>query len=118
MTAQAAQEFFLEPADNERLANLCGQLDEHLRQIETNLGIEIDNRGNQFRVTGNDAAARAGSEVIQRLFEMTSDEILDPQRVHLSLQEINMGDIRQTANEHEVLIKTRRGMVRGRGPNQ
>lgn len=118
MTAQAAQEFFLEPADNERLANLCGQLDEHLRQIETNLGVEINNRGNQFRVTGNDAAARAGSEVIRRLFEMTNDEVLDPQRVHLSLQEINMGDVMQKANEHEVLIKTRRGMVRGRGPNQ
>jgi phosphate starvation-inducible PhoH-like protein len=118
LNAQAAQEFFLEPADNERLANLCGQLDEHLRQIEKNLGIEINNRGNQFRVTGNDAAARAGSEVIRRLFEMTTDEILDPQQVHLSLQELNMGDIGNSTNEHEVLIKTRRGMIRGRGPNQ
>ncbi len=121
MSAQAAQEFFLEPADNERLANLCGQLDEHLRQIEKNLGIEIDNRGNQFRVTGNDAAARAGREVIRRLFEMTNDEVLDPQQVHLSLQEVNMGDITGASgkpSEHEVLIKTRRGMVRGRGPNQ
>lgn len=118
MSAQAAQEFFLEPADNERLANLCGQLDEHLRQIEKNLGIEIDNRGNQFRVTGTDAAARAGSEVIQRLFEMTNDEVLDPQHVHLSLQELNMGPISDSISEHEVLIKTRRGLVRGRGPNQ
>ena len=24
----------LQPADNERLANLCGQFDEHLRQID------------------------------------------------------------------------------------
>ncbi len=118
LSAQAAQEFFLEPADNERLANLCGQLDEHLRQIEKNLGIEIDNRGNQFRVTGNDAAARAGSEVIRRLFEMTNDEVLDPQQVHLSLQELNMGDTANSTHQHEVLIKTRRGMIRGRGPNQ
>lgn len=118
MSAQAAQEFFLEPADNERLANLCGQLDEHLRQIEKNLGIEIDNRGNQFRVSGTDAAARAGSEVIQRLFELTNSEVLDPQQVHLSLQEINMGPIADSVNDHEVLIKTRRGLVRGRGPNQ
>ena len=27
-------DFTLEPADNERLANLCGQFDEHLRQVE------------------------------------------------------------------------------------
>ena len=118
MSAQAAQEFFLEPADNERLANLCGQLDEHLRQIEKTLGIEIDNRGNQFRVTGDDAAARAGSEVIRRLFDMTNDEVLDPQVVHLSLQELNMGEVVNSPNQHEVLIKTRRGMIRGRGPNQ
>ncbi len=118
MSAQAAQEFFLEPADNERLANLCGQLDEHLRQIEKNLGIEIDNRGNRFRVTGNDAAARAGSEIIQRLFDMTNDEVLDPQEVHLLLQELNMGEVVNSPNQHEVLIKTRRGMIRGRGPNQ
>jgi len=118
LSAQAAQEFFLEPADNERLANLCGQLDEHLRQIEKNLGIEIDNRGNRFRVTGNDAAARAGSEIIQRLFDMTNDEVLDPQEVHLLLQELNMGEVVNSPNQHEVLIKTRRGMIRGRGPNQ
>ena len=30
----ASQDLTLEPADNARLANLCGQLDEHLRQIE------------------------------------------------------------------------------------
>ena len=118
MSAQAAQEFFLEPADNERLANLCGQLDEHLRQIEKNLGIEIDNRGNQFRVTGDDAAAQAGSEVIRRLFDMTNEEVLDPQVVHLSLQELKMGEVVNVPNQHDVLIKTRRGMIRGRGPNQ
>ena len=31
----------LEPADNQRLANLCGQFDEHLRQLERRLGVEI-----------------------------------------------------------------------------
>ena len=46
------QDLLLQPADNERLANLCGQLDEHLRQIERRLGVEINNRGHQFRVIG------------------------------------------------------------------
>lgn len=118
MSADAAHEFYLEPADNERLANLCGQLDEHLRQIEKNLGIEINNRGNQFRVTGASDAARAAGKVIQRLFELTSHELLDPERVHLSLQEIGMDAAVDYSDNREVLIKTRRGMVRGRGPNQ
>ena len=29
----------LEPADTLRLANLCGQFDEHLKQIESRLGV-------------------------------------------------------------------------------
>ena len=49
----------LEPADNTRLANLSGQFDEHLRQIERRLGVEINNRGNVFRVIGDgEAVAR------------------------------------------------------------
>ena len=42
----------LEPDDGERLANLSGPFDEHLRQLELRLGVEIANRGNQFRVSG------------------------------------------------------------------
>ena len=45
-------DLLLEPLDNEQLANVCGQLDENLRQIERRLGIEINNRGNHFRLIG------------------------------------------------------------------
>ena len=48
--------FLLEPADSERLSNLAGPFDGHLRQIELRLGVEIANRGNIFRVTGRDEA--------------------------------------------------------------
>src|SRR5690606_32754281 len=49
------RDFTLEPADTERLANLGGPFDAHLRQIELALGVEIANRGNVFRVTGTEA---------------------------------------------------------------
>ena len=45
-------ELSLTPADNRRLASLCGSHDEHLKQIEEYLGVEIANRGNLFRVSG------------------------------------------------------------------
>ena len=48
----------LEPEDNERLRNVCGQLDEHLRQLESRLGIEISNRGNFFRLFGTPEVRR------------------------------------------------------------
>ena len=56
-----------EPADNAVLANLCGQFDEHLRQIEGRLGLTISNRGNRFRLERPPAALIAGAEVLQRL---------------------------------------------------
>ena len=45
-------EFVLDPPDPERLANLSGPFDAHLRLIELRLGVEIANRGNIFRITG------------------------------------------------------------------
>jgi len=114
------------PADNSRLANLCGQFDEHLRQIERRLDVEIASRGNRFRVTGNPGAAKIGSDVLRSLFNMTDNERLDPERVHVCLQEsvMNDNDIDEAngnlevVDENGVIIQTRRKLVRARGPNQ
>ncbi|MCU7861520.1 MAG: phosphate starvation-inducible protein PhoH, partial [Candidatus Thiodiazotropha sp. (ex Lucinoma kastoroae)] len=111
-------DLLLEPADNERLANLCGQLDEHLRHIERRLGIEINNRGNRFRLIGERPAIQAGEQVLQDLYKAATSELLDPQRVHLFLQEAGVDELleQQGTNElPETVIKTRRGLVRPRG---
>ena len=57
-------DFTLEPADNLRLASLCGQFDEHLRQIERRLGVEINNRGNAFRVIGDQPNVEAAKPMV------------------------------------------------------
>ncbi|MDP1136906.1 PhoH family protein, partial [Klebsiella pneumoniae] len=49
----------LEPADNERLANLCGHLDDHLRLLEKRLGVSIAGRGNVFSIEGEPDAVQA-----------------------------------------------------------
>lgn len=126
VAANADQKFrslSLEPADNGRLANLCGQFDEHLKQIETRLGVQIANRGNQFRVSGTDEAARRGESVLRSLYEDTQSETLDPERVHMALQESGM-DAGETARERAAQpatsadIQTRKKLIRPRGPNQ
>ncbi len=110
----------LEPEDNERLRNVCGQLDEHLRQLETRLGIEINNRGNFFRIFGSSEAVKVGSEVLQGLYEATEGEALTPSRVHLYLQESGIEAMLHSENSiaSETAIKTRRGLVKPRGLNQ
>lgn len=121
---QISRDIVLEPADNSRLANLCGQFDEHLRQIEQRLNVDIASRGNRFRVTGPPGAAEAGGDVLLSLFELTSNERLDPERVHMMLQESQMNDGElASANSDlsdgdDVSIQTQRKMIRPRGANQ
>jgi len=123
---QISRDVVLEPADNSRLANLCGQFDEHLRQIERRLNVDIASRGNHFRVTGQPGATQLGSDVLHRLFRMTDNERLDPERVHILLQESVMNDgespasaADERADEVESLaIQTRLKRIRPRGANQ
>ena len=118
------QELLLEPADNRVLANLCGQRDEHLRQIEQRLGIQISNRGNHFRVMGPGESARMGARLLRELFSLASTDRLDPHRVHVYLQEsaVNENSDEQAglvadSGEPDV-VRTRRTHIRPRGANQ
>jgi phosphate starvation-inducible PhoH-like protein len=109
----------LEPEDNERLRNVCGELDEHLRQVERRLGIEISNRGNSFRLLGDPGAIAAGREVLQGLYDASAEESLSPARVHLFLQDSGVDALLDEVPDVPAsVIKTRRGLVRPRGPNQ
>lgn len=119
-TAANFSDIALEPADNRRLANLCGQFDEHLRQIERRLGVEINNRGNIFRVIGEHRSVEAASELLRDLYRSTDSEILNPQRINLYLQEAGVDALLEHVAQsyEEVMIKTKRGVIRGRGPHQ
>jgi len=111
-------DIILDPADNERLANLCGPLDEHLRQLERRLGVEISNRANHFRIIGSPESINLTERVLRDLYESTSSEILSPARVHLFLQTSGVEDTLVQEVGDDVSIKTRSGLIRGRGPNQ
>ncbi|MDX9767959.1 MAG: PhoH family protein [Ectothiorhodospiraceae bacterium] len=109
------------PADNARLANLCGQTDEHLRQIERRLGVEINNRGCTFNLIGNPQTVQAAAGVLKDLYAATASESMTPARVHLFLQQSGIEsllDPAPAATPAPVEIKLRKGTIRGRGPNQ
>lgn len=116
-----SQEISLLPADNSRLSNFCGQLDNHLRQIEKRLQVEIANRGNQFKVTGLDDSVKAACGLMYKLFESTANEQLTAELIHLAMQDASIDLILEGSNlqaEHEVAIKTKIGLIKGRGLNQ
>jgi len=110
----------LEPADNDRLASLCGQFDEHLRQIERRLGVEISNRGNHFEIIGANQPAQAAGKLIQSLFDAARHELITPERVHLSLQDANLAAMLKQEGEPAgtVTIQTKRGTIKPKGANQ
>lgn len=119
-----SSDFLLEPADNQRLANLCGQFDEHLRQMEQRLGVEVNNRGNMFRVAGEkQEAVKLAEAVIRDLYVSTEHEAITPEKVHLLLQD-KAGDVLVEQQPAELkgvetsVVKTPRVVVKGRGANQ
>ncbi len=109
----------LEPADNPRLANLCGPLNEHLSQMEKRLGIEINNRGNTFSIRGDAKTVNTAAEVLKELYDSTKENTLSSSDIHLYLQE---SELAQTAEQNQVTnrstIHTRRSIIKARGNNQ
>ncbi len=117
-------QLILEPVDNTRLVNLCGQLDEHLRLIERRLAVQIANRGNQFKVTGKPDDRDAAILVLEQLYEESAHTILDPQQIHLFLQKSGIEeqlkeDVQtNTSQEGEVAVLAGRSLIKPRGKNQ
>ncbi len=108
----------LEPADNDRLANFCGPLDKNLRHIERRLGVEINNRGNTFRIIGTNKSVDITEHILQSLYEMTATETLSPEKIHLHLQDAGADLEVEEDEDAESDIKIKRGVIKGRSPNQ
>ena len=106
-------ELVLSPADNLRLANLCGTLDENLRQIETALDVSISRRGDKFTLRG--AQAARASEALQKFYA-------DARR-GLTVDDIQLGLVefrqrRPVEDDEGPVLATRRPDLRGRTPRQ
>ena len=112
----------LEPADTERLANLCGQFDQHLKQIESRLQVDIFCRGNLFTIQGEARQVRVTGRLLKQLYSLSESEFLNPELINLHLQDSGVAEIagEDEAAPHadDITIITKRGAIRGRGPNQ
>lgn len=90
----------LEPNNARRLANLCGQYNQHIQQIEKRLNIEIRSRSNQFVISGTPTSTQQGAGVLQQLYKETLDDHgLTPDKVHLALQQAGLDAM--TENEKQ-----------------
>src|ERR1043165_10126647 len=113
-----AREFELVPADNARLAKLCGPLDENLHLIEDRMAVAIKRRGSNFRITG--ARAHAAEDVVRDLFEATAREDVSLERVHLALRDSRdmPGALPPEEPADVGTVRVARGTLRPRGIHQ
>lgn len=109
-----ALDIALQPLDNIRLANLCGALDENLRQIETAFDVTLARRGERIRISGDTAQAHLAANAIRAFYEAAGEP--------LSVDDIQLGIIEQRNRDARApgapSLMTRRGDLHGRTPRQ
>ena len=102
------------PHNNTRLAHLCGPSDQHLRTIENGLQVKIAHRHEQFKIDGVKAKAHQALDVLQALYEMADDPLIED-----AVQLLLAGDKDMLqADPDAPSLHTRRGSLRARTPNQ
>lgn len=101
------------PPDNDRMANLCGPMDTHLRTIEAALQVKVAHRFEQFRIEGPKARAEQAMTLVQALYEIAQRSI-PPETVQLMLS----GDMNMADDSHAPSVHTRRGELKARTANQ
>jgi len=105
------------PVDNQRLANLCGALDENLKQVETALDVNIARRGEHFAITGKPAKTRLAAKLLERFYERARDAI-SLEDVQLGLIEAGAERAREGASPAAPVLLTRRPDLHGRTKHQ
>ncbi|MDO8894878.1 MAG: PhoH family protein [Nitrosomonas sp.] len=113
------------PADNQRLANLCGALDENLKQVETALDVAISRRGEHFSLSGKSVQTELAARVLRNFYSQSQQ--------HLSLEQVQLGliealspqnvpdqadDSDKTATIKQPALLTRRSNLYGRTQRQ
>lgn len=110
-------EITLSPEDNVRLANLCGVLDENIKQIADALDVQIVRRGAHLRFIGDMQDQRLAAQLLENFYARAKQPIgLD--EIQLGLVEINKLKPDEVASSTAPVLMTRRTELHGRTPRQ
>jgi phosphate starvation-inducible protein PhoH and related proteins len=107
-------------ATNKQLANLCGALDENLRQIEAALDVTITRRGARFSVQGAATPAKQAVQMLEAFF-LKADRPISVDDVQLALVEFSKPQLPKQASLDEpatLQLRVKRADLQGRTPNQ
>ncbi len=87
-THPLTEQVILQPADTSRLMSLHGRLDENLALIESELGVKIQNRSNQYTVIGPSVQVQQAIKILTALYEQTTtNKMLAPGDIYLAIKQ-------------------------------
>lgn len=121
-------ELSFSPVNNKRLTNLCGALDENLKQIGSALDVVILRRGGLFKLYGPDSQTHLAAQVLEKFYE-ESNHYIGIDRIQLGLVEarsrknalsttMNSGESVTNNDASPLQITTRHGKIHGRTVRQ
>jgi len=116
MAAQTT-EFDFSPEDNVRLANLCGPLDENLKQIEDALEVGIARRSGHFRLSGDPHNTRLAAQLLEDFYARAKKPI-SLEDIQLGLVEAGKLSAEAVSTASMPVLMTRRSDLHGRTPRQ
>ena len=110
-------EITLNPEDNARLNNLCGALDENIKQIETALEVNINRRASTFNISGKLDNTRLAAQLLEN-FYVRAKKPLELEDIQLGLVEIDKLKPEDVSSTAMPILMTKRGDLHGRTPRQ
>ncbi len=110
-------EITLTPEDNLKLANLCGALDENIKQIEDALDVNIARRGANIKIEGDTHNMRLAAQLLENFYVRAKIPI-SLEEIQLGLVEIDKLKPEDVATSNAPVLMTRRTELHGRTPRQ
>ncbi|HAJ70588.1 MAG TPA: phosphate starvation-inducible protein PhoH, partial [Methylophilaceae bacterium] len=99
------------------LANLCGALDENVKQIETALDVNINRRGSTFNISGKQDNVRMAAQMLENFYARAKKPI-ELEEIQLGLVEVDKLKPEDVSTSNMPVLMTRRGDLHGRTPRQ
>ena len=105
----------LPDSDNKKLANLCGVLDENLKQIANGFEVSLKRNGANFIFDGEEKKIKLASKLIQSFYKKSISPIT-PEEIQLSLVEYQK--LPDFENSNYIQLITKKNDIQGRTENQ
>jgi len=80
-------QLILEPEDNDRLQNLCGPLNNNIKEIEQRFNVQINHRGNLFDFIGDKKNITIATEAVKELYVTSQQKNISIDFLHDYLQQ-------------------------------